>query len=199
MTNEVFYVGKGSYGGKRGYNRKNEYAIDRRNDKWLRYVEEINHNFTSEIVEEFTEEQEAYDFEYMLQKYYWSIGQCSCCKAYDQEWNNKMKNNCWNNQDRNLKISLTLCGRQVSDETKQKISNTLTGRYCRENNSNKRRVVQLNLDGSYVATFDCIVDAARSVGGYTSHISKCCQGKLKKHKKYIWVYEEDYIRPRKNK
>ena len=185
-------MGKGSYGGKRSYDRKNEKTENRRNDEWIKYVKHIEYNYTTEIIEEFMEEQEAYDFEYMLQKYYWSIGQCSCCRAFNEEWKNTMNHNCWNNEDRNLKISLTLCGRSKSQETKQKISNTLTGKYCRENNPNKKKVVQLTLDGIYVATHDCISDAAKSVNGYTSHISKCCKGKLKKHKKYIWIYEEDY-------
>ena len=106
-----------------------------------------------------------------------------------------MNYNCWNNENRNLKISLTLCGRQTSEEVKQKISKTLNGRYCREKNPNKKKVVQLKLDGTYVATYDCIADAAKSVNGYTSHISKCCKGKLKKHKNYMWIYETDYQAP----
>ena len=69
MTNEVFYVGKGSYGGKRSYDRKNEKTENRRNDEWIKYVKHIEYNYTTEIIEEFMEEQEAYDFEYMLQKY----------------------------------------------------------------------------------------------------------------------------------
>ncbi|WP_297131822.1 hypothetical protein [Terrisporobacter sp.] len=78
INDVVFYVGKGTSGGKRGYDRKSENSPNRRNEKWIEYVKNIGYDYTYEVVREFDDEKDAYDFEFILQKYYWSIGQCQC-------------------------------------------------------------------------------------------------------------------------
>ena len=192
-TKEVFYVGKGKINGTKYYDRKQEQGESRRNEKWLSYVKEINYDYTIEVVEEFVDERMALEFEYELQKYYWSIGQCQCSLLYGEEWDKHNRLNVWSNKERNKKISEKAMGRKVKEETKEKISETLKGRYCRENNPNKKKVVKLSLDGEFICIYDSLSEGARDVGGYVDHICRCCKGKLNKHKGFKWVYLEDYI------
>lgn len=53
-------------------------------------------------------------------------------------------------------------------------------------------VVQLTLDGQYVATFPSTKYAAESVGSFRPMIINCCNGKIPHVKGYKWRYEKDY-------
>lgn len=55
-----------------------------------------------------------------------------------------------------------------------------------------RKVIKLTLDGDFVGIFDKLSDGAKSVSGYGSSISECCNGKKKQYKGFRWVYAEDY-------
>lgn len=43
-------------------------------------------------------------------------------------------------------------------------------------------------NGVLIMTFQSVSEAARYVGGGTSSITKCCRGKQKSHKGFIWRY-----------
>lgn len=192
-TKEVFYVGKGTINNERkNYDRKLEESKSRRNEVWLEYVKSINYNYDIEVVQEFKNEQDALKFEYELQKYYWSIGQCQCSLVYGEEWDKHNKINVWGNVERNKKISNANKGKTKTQEQKEKISNTLKGRYCRENNPNKIKVVKLSLENEFICIYESLAEASRDVNGYASHINRCCNGKLKKHKGFKWMYLKDY-------
>ena len=81
-----------------------------------------------------------------------------------------------------IKISEAHKGKIVSSETKEKISNTL-----KNNTNTSKQVMQLTLDGELVKIWDSIMEAERN-GYHQGHISECCQGKLKTHKRFIWKY-----------
>lgn len=56
-----------------------------------------------------------------------------------------------------------------------------------------RPVVQLTKDGCYIAEFDCMTDAARSVGCKTTcAIMDSCRKDNRYCKGYKWMYKEDY-------
>ena len=57
---------------------------------------------------------------------------------------------------------------------------------------NKRKVVQMDLDGNYIATFNSIQEASDLVGVSVSTISRSCNHITKKHKLYKWVYLDGY-------
>lgn len=193
-TKEVFYVGKGTINNERKkYDRKTEEGKSRRNEIWLRYVKSIDYNYDIEVVREFENEYDALKFEYELQKYYWSIGQCQCSLVYGEEWDKHNRTKVWGNDDRNKKISNANKGKTRTKEQKEKISNTLKGRYCRENNPNKIKVVKLSLKNEFICVYDSLSDASRDVNGSASHVSNCCKGKLKKHKGFKWKYLKDFI------
>lgn len=117
-------------------------------------------------------------------------------------------------EDTKRKIHLTNMGHVVSDEArekmkkastgkthslevKQKISKKMTGikRTEKEKNHlseiNKKKFVQLDLSGNYIATHTGIL----SINGFSGQcVSLCLRGKLKAHKGYMWMYYENYIK-----
>lgn len=65
---------------------------------------------------------------------------------------------------------------------------------CKANNKTYKKVVQLTLDGEYIATYDYAIDGAKAVGLKGSEtITRCCKGKAKHSKGFKWMYEEDYL------
>lgn len=57
----------------------------------------------------------------------------------------------------------------------------------------KKAVIQLDLNGQYIADFNSISDAARSIGKESgnAHISACCLGKRQTAYGYKWKYKEN--------
>lgn len=80
-------------------------------------------------------------------------------------------------------------GKEISEETRRKISNTRS----------RKPVVQLTLDGDFIASFDGILDAEKQTNIHQSEIGKCCQGKVKSAGGFLWVYkvlydeQDDYV------
>lgn len=56
----------------------------------------------------------------------------------------------------------------------------------------KAKVVQLSLNGTYVATFDSIKEAADTLGIQRSSISICCRKPNRTGKGFRWMYLSDY-------
>lgn len=73
-----------------------------------------------------------------------------------------------------------------NDITIQRISKSKMGVM----NPFSKRVVQYNLDGSIVKVWDSIRIAEKEGGFDSSAISKCCKGKYKNHKGFLWKYCE---------
>ena len=119
------------------------------------------------------------------------------------------------NSWRNSNISNGLLGHSVSEDTKSKISKARLG--MKFSNDTKRKqsiahqglkqskstvdkrtsktskpVVQLSLDDQYIKTWKSAKYAAINLGFDSSAITKCCKGKLKKHKGFHWEYLKDY-------
>ena len=55
----------------------------------------------------------------------------------------------------------------------------------------KKPVVQYTVDGAFVARFEAIVDAAKSLGNrnFSGNISNCCKGNCKTSRGFVWRYE----------
>lgn len=98
-------------------------------------------------------------------------------------------------------------GKHHSDETKQKLSEMFSGensvwygKHLTEETKQKLHdactwkvpVVQLNLDGGYIAEFDSYSTAAKSINKGTSCIVECCNGNLKSAYGFMWVKKENY-------
>ena len=77
-------------------------------------------------------------------------------------------------------------GWKQSEQAKQKISEAMTGgRHPRA-----KSVKQYDLDGTYIAEYPTLTEAAIAVGGYNQHIAHCCKKSRKQHCGYIWRYAE---------
>ena len=96
-----------------------------------------------------------------------------------------------------------LYGKHHSDETKKKISETKKGKGCGKdnlmygikgsNNPVSKKVVQLKKDTlDLVEIYDSMTIAKEKYGFDTGNISKCCNGKSKTYKGFIWMFYDDY-------
>lgn len=115
----VLYVGKGN--GKRAYDFNN------RNEIHKKYVKKHGNPFV-EIVKYFKDEQDAYNLERRLRKYYYDLGQAIASK----DINIIGDNNYWRqngiSKEIRKKISNSLKGNKLSEETKNKISAKSAGK-----------------------------------------------------------------------
>jgi hypothetical protein len=83
------------------------------------------------------------------------------------------------------KISEAQLGKTHSEETKQKISESLSG----EKNYRSKRVYQYDLEGNELGTFPSTGEAARYLKKKSgSIISRCARGKLKSAHGFKWSY-----------
>jgi len=74
-------------------------------------------------------------------------------------------------------------GLEVSFETREKLRN---------NNKNKREVVQCDMDGNYINEFRSLREVTRQLGYNANSIMLCCKHKYKQFKGYIWFYRDEY-------
>lgn len=88
-------------------------------------------------------------------------------------------------------------GKHFTDESKKKLSASLKGKTAGEKNGmfgvrvkkNLKPVEKIDpITGEILEIFDCVKDAALSVGCAPSNISGCCRGKYEKVYGYIWRY-----------
>ena len=73
-------------------------------------------------------------------------------------------------------------------ETREKISNTLKGRFVSLNNPTSKKVICLD----NLKAYDCIRDIERELNVPNQNISKCCKGKRNTVAKMKFMYLEDY-------
>jgi group I intron endonuclease len=119
-------------------------------------------------------------------------------------------------EDTIIKMSLAsmgnknFLGKKHSQETKDKISRAHKGkRYSKEVNLSKGRkgiipplkgkfskdnplskpIIQLNLDGSFVKEWDCLMDVKRNLKLNICNINSCLKGKLKTSNGFKWIYK----------
>lgn len=65
-----------------------------------------------------------------------------------------------------------------------------------QNLGKAKQVIQYDLNGKYLNTYNSTGQAARCIGvKNSSHIGECCRGKLKQYKGFIWRYSEDIVSP----
>lgn len=57
-----------------------------------------------------------------------------------------------------------------------------------DNNTKRKKVAQLTIEGKYIQTFESITAAAKAVNSNTTNISGVCSGRRKSCKGYIWQY-----------
>lgn len=84
------------------------------------------------------------------------------------------------------KISESHKGKILSEETKNKVSNSIK-------ELQGRRILQYDLDGNKIKEWDCIVDAAKQLNIDKANIGHCCSHKENHNSAggFIWRYIED--------
>ena len=83
--------------------------------------------------------------------------------------------------------------REVPEDIRQRISNTLKGRYMGKDNPKAKAVIQLSLEGEPIAFYDSMADAEREIGfEFISHIGDCCNNKIASAHGYIWMYQNEF-------
>jgi group I intron endonuclease len=87
-------------------------------------------------------------------------------------------------------------GKLHSEISKKKISESLKGRKMSQESINKRiitrriyKIIQLDIHGNRLNTFDSCKEAAEYIGISLNSINLCCIGKAKTAKGFVWVYE----------
>jgi hypothetical protein len=92
---------------------------------------------------------------------------------------NRLCNLEWATDSENLKHSYDYLGRISPSVGKYGI-----------NNKTSKKIVQLNMDGSFIKCWDSRADALRS--GFSRSITACCKGKELSSKGFRWMYLKDY-------
>lgn len=112
----------------------------------------------------------------------------------------------FNSNDRSIGYNLTIggdgCfGRVLSDDTKNKISDALTGikhseetiEKFRNRNSVNKAVIQISLEGDIIDEFKSCSEAARELSYNKDVISAVARHLRKRAYNYIWVYKNELI------
>ena len=92
-------------------------------------------------------------------------------------------------------ISKSLTGRTLTEEHKQRISNSNKGKRrsqeTREkiSKSKSSSVAMYSKTGEYIRSFNSLTEAADFLMKTPGHISKCCKGERKSAYGYVWKYE----------
>lgn len=79
-------------------------------------------------------------------------------------------------------------GKKLSDEHRKRISENSANRG--KPASNRRAIIQLDMDGNLIARYDYIHAAARKTNSSPSKIVACCKGRRNHHNNYKWEYEQ---------
>lgn len=96
------------------------------------------------------------------------------------------------------KISKTKTGRKLSPSQVEAMSKSRNGippsRKCLDERSKTSRtpIVQLSLDGCFIAEYESQLDASRKNGFNPTSINKALKGNIKLYKKSKWIYKNEY-------
>lgn len=92
-------------------------------------------------------------------------------------------------------------GKPRSEEYRQKLSEALKGKNAGtksalfgrygKNHPSAKSVIQLDLEGNFVARYETVTEAGESIGKHYANIGRCCNGKAKTAYGYRWMYEKD--------
>lgn len=101
-------------------------------------------------------------------------------------------------QETRDKISKTLkenpywLGKKMSEESKQKMSQSRKGKFKGGNNPMARAVVQFEKDtNELIRVFECAQDVENELGINRTSITTCCRGRYKTAGGYVWKYKDE--------
>lgn len=85
-------------------------------------------------------------------------------------------------------------GKHHTEESKRKNSESRKGKCTGKENGKARKVLMFSTDGKLLKEFDCLKEAANSLGkSSVTGISNCCRHLAYTSLGYCWRYKEEYI------
>jgi hypothetical protein len=191
-TNEVFYVGIGT--------EKRAYRKFSRSKFWHYITDKVDYRV--DILFNSLSRDEACILEVALIEFYGrrNLGKGTLVNLTD---GGEAPNGLIHSEETKKKISDKTSGSNnprygaiISKETRRKIGEGNTGKvHTKEHNakikdsSNKKPVIQLDLEGNFIREWESIKAAVRIGGFHHSCIPSVCRGERKHHKGFKWVYK----------
>jgi hypothetical protein len=189
-TKELFYIGKGT--------AKRAYSEHSRNVYWRRKV--AKHGFTVVVLAFWKTEDEAYSHEKTLLNTFKSLGYKLCNIASggkggmsglpNPATGKANRSRVWSEESKR-KLSSSLTGRKMPDSFKEKTSKRLKGVSKTAQHRHKLAKALSKNKIECVTTgviYDTLFEAAESTKSDRSHILKCCKGIQKTHNKFTWRF-----------
>lgn len=104
-----------------------------------------------------------------------------------------------NNGSHNDNVANTRNGRKISNKTRLKIVESQTGKnYPNRAPTQNKEVIQLDLDGNVIREYKSVA-STKEYGFKSNSVGKCCRGKIKTYKGFIFKFKDDKITKRKFK
>lgn len=112
------------------------------------------------------------------------------------------KSNTGKIRSKEARRKMSIAKQNMSEETKKKISEAGKGRkpsqkcieLARErfkgNRFRAKRIIQYDLDGKYIRTWECAMDVEKKMGINHGNIGKCCNNNAKSAGGYQWKYNK---------
>lgn len=112
------------------------------------------------------------------------------------------KSNTGKKRSEEARIKMSIAKQNMSEETKMKISEAGKGRkpsqkcidLARErfigNRFRAKRIIQYDLNGKYIRTWECAMDVEKELGIDHGNIGKCCNNNVKSAGGYQWKYDK---------
>jgi hypothetical protein len=205
-TNEVFYIGIGS--------KKRAYSKHGRNKWWNRIVDKTNYRVDI-LFDDMTWEQACEKEKEFIELYgrkdlglgtlvnHTNGGDGTLGVKMSEKNKIKMsqlhKGKKRGPMSEETKRKLSEIRRNISDETKQKISNSKKGKQLsdyhklriKQGATNKRIVLQIDLDGNIVKEWSSAAEVELCGLGRHQHIYRVCKGIRNTHRGYKWKYKDE--------
>ena len=145
------------------------------------------------------------------------VGKPSCSRIFSEEQRKFLRdrmigNELWKlmkpiSEDTKLKISKHNKGKVLSEDTKEKMSKSKIGNSGRKgqphteytknkmstSSHNKKEVLQFNLKGEFIRSWESATKVAKEFNISSSSIQSCCKKINKTAHGYIWRYTEDTV------
>ena len=109
----------------------------------------------------------------------------TCNEVWNLEWMTIKDNN--NYGSRRYRISVAQRGKP-RDYAKGEKNYFYGKRFCGKDNVTSKRVYQYTFDGEFIRSFDCVREAAETIGVSKSFMGLMCNGKRKQTKGYLFSY-----------
>ena len=116
------------------------------------------------------------------------------CNPYNNEASNLYT--CTHKENINHPITLERkrianIGKTIPQEQREKISNTLKGRFIGEKHPSSKPILEYTKDGIFVREWACAMEVERERGIDHKNISSVCQGKRKSAGGSVWKYKKE--------